>query len=221
MAKLDAATGAAPGTTPLCAVSAEITGMAGAGIMLMSGDVARGSFCTSDDVSNLVEELQFTLGEGPCVDAYHLDRPVLEPDLADPAERRWVAFTPPALEAGVRAIFGFPLQVGSVRLGALNLYRARPGPLTDEQHADCLVVADVAARAVLDLQAEAAGVAPEEDLLGVNLQLVVHQAAGMGSVQLGVSVAEALVRLRAFAFSQDRLLADVAGDVVSRTLRLE
>ena len=139
----------------LCEVCPGIVGVTGAGVMLMSGDVPRGSLCTTDEVSQLIEELQYTLGEGPCVDAYQQDRVVAEPDLADPVTPRWPAFTPPALEAGARAVFGFPLRVGAVRLGALNLYRDRPGPLSDDQHADALVMADVAARWVLEAQAGA------------------------------------------------------------------
>jgi GAF domain len=119
----------------LCEVCAEVTGMSGAGIMLMSGDVPRGSVCTTNKGSDVIEQLQYDLGEGPCVDAYHQDRPVLEPDLAEPATPRWPAFAGRAVEAGVRAIFGFPLEVGAVRLGALNLYCDRPAQLTDEQHA--------------------------------------------------------------------------------------
>ena len=46
----------------------------------------------------------------------------------------------------MRAVFGFPLRAGTVHLGALNLYRVLPGPLTGEQHADALVVADVSPR---------------------------------------------------------------------------
>src|SRR4051794_3324627 len=98
-------------TRRLCDVCAEVTGLTGAGIMLMSGDIARGSVCTTNAVSALIEQLQFDLGEGPCVDAYHQDRPVLEPDLAQPTVDRWMAFRGPALGAGVRAVFGFPLQV--------------------------------------------------------------------------------------------------------------
>ena len=112
-------------TKRLCGVGAEVTDASDAGIMLMSGDVPRGSVCTTNEVSCLIERLQYTLGEGPCVDAYRQDRPVLEPDLAHPSTPRWLAFSPPAVEAGVRAVFGFPLQVGAVRLGALNLYRPR------------------------------------------------------------------------------------------------
>src|SRR4030095_11329857 len=108
-----------------------------------------GSVCTTGEVSALIEDLQYSLGEGPCVDAYNQDRPELEPDLADPVTPRWLASGAPALDAGVRAVFGFPLRVGAVRLGALNLYRDRPGPLTDHEHADALVLADVGAAGVL------------------------------------------------------------------------
>ena len=206
----------------LCAVCPQITGVSGAGIMLMSGDVPRGSVGTSDEVSGLIEELQYTLGEGPCVDAYQQDRVVAEPDLADPVTRRWVAFTPPVLRAGVRALFGFPLRIGTVRLGALNLYRDRPGPLSGQQHADALALASMAARWVLDVQAAASsGAVPSQLETDADFRFVVHNAAGMISVQQGITVTDALIRLRAYAFSHDRLLTDVAQDVVGRKLRLE
>jgi GAF domain-containing protein len=208
--------------TRLCEVCADVVGVSGAGIMLMPGDVPHGSACTTNDVSALIERLQFDLGEGPCIDAHRQDRPILEPDLADPDTPRWPAFSGPALQAGVRAIFGFPLQVGAARLGALNLYCDRPGPLTDDQHADALVMADLAAQALLILQADA----PPGQLaaaleVGGEFQYVVHQAAGMVSVQLQVSVSQALVRLRAHAFGNDRPLADVARDVIERSLRFD
>jgi GAF domain-containing protein len=210
------------GTKRLCDVCAEITGMSGAGIMLMSGDVPRGSVCTTNEVSDLIEQLQYTLGEGPCVDAFHQDRSVLEPDLEAPNTPRWPAFAAPALEAGVRAVFGFPLRVGAVRLGALNLYCDRSGPLTDDQHADALVMADIAAQAILVLQADAPpgklAVALEA---GADFQDVVHQASGMVAVQLGVSVGQALIRLRGYAFGNDRPLTEVAAGVVARTLRFD
>jgi GAF domain/ANTAR domain len=209
-------------TKRLCEVCVEVTGMSGAGIMLMSGDVQRGSVCTSNSVSALIEQLQYTLGEGPCVDAYHEDRPVLEPDLARPVRPRWLAFTGPAVAAGVGAVFGFPLHVGAVRLGALNVHRERPAPLTDEQHADALVMADVAAQTILILQAGA----PPGQLAtaleaGSDFRYVVHQASGMIAAQLGIGVAEALVRLRAYAFGNGRPLAEVAHDVASRKLRFD
>lgn len=204
----------------LCDVGRRVTGVTGAGIMLFAGEAPVGSACTASHVSAVIEELQFTLGEGPCVDAYQLDRPILEPDLAAPAEPRWLAFTGPALEAGVRAIFGFPVGIGAVRLGALNLYVDSPGSLTDEQHADALIFADVAAEYLLAIQsAEPADSLAAEFEQGSNFHYVVHQAAGMVSAQLGTSLADALVRLRAHAFSTQRPLTDVAADVVGRHLR--
>ena len=205
----------------LCAALPRIAGVEGAGVMLMSGDIPSGSLCTSNDVSYLIEELQYTLGEGPCVNCYQQDTVVSEPDLADPFVTRWIAFTPPALQAGVRAVFGFPLRVGTVRLGALNLYRDRPGPLSAEQHANALVLADVTARWVLEAQAGAPDGAVAEELeTGADFHLAVHNAAGIVSEQEDISVTEALIRLRAFAYSQDRLLAEVAQDVIAHRLRL-
>ncbi len=190
--------------------------------MLLVDGGPRGSICTTDAVSALIEELQFTLGEGPCVDAHREQRPVVEPDLADPDVSRWASFSPPVLASGVRAVFGFPASVGDVRVGALNLYRDRPGPLTEDQHADAALIAGLAARAIIEMQAEAEpGVLGAELEVGTNFQFVVHQAAGMVAVQLGVDVAEATLRLRAHAFGTGRLVADVARDVVARRLRFD
>lgn len=206
----------------LCEVSVDVLSVTGAGVMLMSGDLVQGSLCSSNEVSALIEDLQFTLGEGPCVDAYQLDRPVVEPDLAEPREARWMTFTPQAVAAGVRAVFGFPLQLGAIRLGALNLYRDSAGPLEEDQHADALVMAGVVARSIIAMQADAplGELAPEIET-GADLRAVVHQATGVVSAQLGVSVTEALIRLRAYAFATERSLTDVAEDVVQRGLRLD
>ncbi len=204
----------------LCEATRAVIGVSGAGVMLMSGDVPRGSLCTSNDVSRVIEELQYTLGEGPCVDAYRENRVVIEPDLLHPTAPRWFAFTPQAVEAGVRAVFAFPLRVGTVRLGALDVYLDAPGALSDDQHTDAMVMADAIANWVLTVQADApAGSVAEELEREADFHFVVHNAAGMVSVQLGVSVAEALIRLRAHAFSNGRLVRDVAEDVVARRLR--
>jgi hypothetical protein len=147
---------------------------------------------------------------------------VTEPDLADAVTRRWLAFTPPVLQAGARALFGFPLRIGTMRLGALDLYRDRPGPLSNEQHAAALALASIVARWVLEAEAGApAGTVPSELESGADFHFVVHNAAGMVSVQQGISITDALIRLRAYAFSHDRQLTDVAQDIVDRKLRLD
>lgn len=206
----------------VCEVSAKVTGASGSGIMFMAGDIARGSLYATDAVSATIEDLQFSLGEGPCVDAYNQQRPVSEPDLIDSSVGRWPAFTGRAIDAGARSVFSFPLQVDMVRLGALDLYRTTPGPLTQDQHADALAMANIATRAVLALQAEA----PPGQLAttleaGADLQPQVHQATGMVAAQLGVTVGQALMCLRANAFGTDHPLEQVATDVIARTLRFD
>jgi len=220
LAELSAGDGAWPAAR-LCAVCPRILGVNGAGIMLMSGDIPRGSLGTTDEVSQLIEDLQYTLGEGPCVDAYQQGEVVAEPDLAEPVTRRWLAFTPPTLQAGARAVFAFPLRIGTVRLGTVDFYRDRSGPLSGEQHADALAVAGVAARWALEAQAGAPpGTVAEELEGGADFHFVVHNAAGILSVQQGISVTDALIRLRAYAFTRDRPLTEVAQDVVDHKLRL-
>ncbi len=205
----------------LCEVSYEIVGVTGAGVMLMSGDMPGGSLCASNEVSRRIEDLQYSLGEGPCVEAHEQGRVVLEPDLADPYITRWLAFSPAAVAAGARAVFAFPMRVGSVRVGALNLYRDRPGVLDDDQHADALVMADVAAQWVIDMQAGAPpGTVARELEQGADFHFALHNAAGMVAIQLDVSITEALIRLRALAFSSGRPLSDVADDVITRRLRI-
>jgi GAF domain len=209
-------------TARLCEVCAEVTSMSGAGIMLMFEDAPQGTVCTTNEVSSQLEQLQYALGEGPCVDAYREDRPVLEPDLMHPEKLRWMAFSEAAVKIGAQAVFGFPLQVGAVRLGALNLYRDRPGALDEEQYANALAASAIVAQAVLVLQAKAPdGMLAQELERSSDFQYVVHQAAGMVAVQLSVSVTEAMIRLRAYAFGNERRLSHVAGDVVDRTLRFD
>ena len=203
----------------LCNVCMDVTAMSGVGIMLMAGDVPSGSPSTTNPVSALIEELQFMLGEGPCIDAYNLELPIAEPDLARPIGR-WTGFTPPVFEAGVKAIFAFPLQVGALCMGSLDLYRDHSGALSDDENADALVMADVIARAVITMQADAlpGELATELEPMA-RLRDVVHQAVGMVSAQMGVGVDEALIRLRSYAFAHDRQLIELTRDVVARRVR--
>ena len=200
----------------------DATDVTGAGIMLMADGQHRGTVGASDAAIAVVEELQFTLGEGPCIDTFTSGAPVMEPHLRDPDEQRWHEFSGPALAAGVEAIFGFPLVVGGVRLGALDLYLDHPYVLTAEQYADAVTMADVVANAILALQSRAEpGALAIELETGAQVRSVVHQASGMLAVQLDIPVVDALARLRAYAYSEDTSINDVARAVVNRELRLE
>lgn len=208
--------------TSLCSASAGVVRVSGAGVVLILRGRALGNVCASDPMTETVEEVQYTLGEGPCVDAFNSRAPVLAPDLAGPDMIRWPGFREGALEAGVRAAFGFPMFVGSVCIGALNLYNDRTGALTDDQFADAVVVAHVAGRAVMGWQSVAGPGSLAWQLEHVDAhRAVVHQAAGMASVQGAVSVGDALMLLRAYAFAEDRPISAVAADVVGGGLRFE
>ena len=203
----------------LCPVCVDLVGMTGAGVTVRGPHLAS-SLCASGPVAALLDDLSLSLGEGPALDAHAGGVPVAEPDLANPITPRWPIFRPQAVEAGAEAMFAFPLRVGAVRLGSLMIYRDRPGLLSDAQYRDALAMSGVAMDLVLESQAQAASGG-----LGMGLQALsgsraeVHQAAGMASVQAGVSVAEALLLLRARAYSDERPLMDVARDVVTRRLR--
>jgi hypothetical protein len=205
----------------VCGAAVSLLSLSGAGISLMVDGELRGTAGASEAGIEVVQELQLTLGEGPCVDAWRYMEPVLEADLAGAALVRWPAFAHAGVQAGVRAVFAFPLRLGAVGVGILALYRDRPAPLGEEGLALGLVLAEVATQTILGLQAGA----PAEELHVLLADepahwAEIHQATGMVCAQLEVSLDEAFVRLRSFAFASDRPLREVAEDVVARRLRL-
>jgi hypothetical protein len=206
----------------LCAAAVRGLPVSGAGVTVMAENGGRGVAAASDPVSEALEELQFTLGEGPCIDAFSSRRPVLEPDLVHGAMSRWPAYSRAALDRGVRAAFAFPLQVGAARLGVLDVHRVEPGSLSGEALAQALTFAEVAVQTLLDGQDRAPhGQAAEGLEQALEYRFVLYQAQGMTMVDLGVSIAEAMARLRAHAYAHGRPLSDVARDVVEGRLRLQ
>jgi hypothetical protein len=201
----------------LCAECLSALSVSGAGVALMTADGPSGVvLAATDGRARQLEELQFALGEGPCVEASGGGRPVLEPDLVAAGPARWPRFGAAVLAAGVRAIFAFPLRVGAIRVGVLDLYRDTPGHLTILELADAAAFAEAATVVVLHLQdhdsADAALAGPIDNLAEV------HQATGMITIQLGVSLAEALLRLRAHAYASGRTVSAIAADVVNRRM---
>jgi hypothetical protein len=179
--------------------------------------------CSTDALGERLAELHVTVGEGPCVDARQLGGPVLAGDLDAPvSQRRWPLFAPLAVEAGAGALFALPLGVGTIRVGVLALHRVLAGQLPPAMLTDSLAFAELALRLLLDEQAGlpvADGGPPAAGLPLHSPQ--VHQATGMISVQLNVTMSEAFARLRARAFADHRPLAGLAADVVARRLRFD
>jgi GAF domain len=204
----------------LCSACVEILDVSGAGVTIMSGTNS-GPVCSSDERMGRLEDLQFGLGEGPCRDAYDLGQPVTEPDLEHRLPDRWPHYTRSALEMGARGVFAFPLRIGNNRVGVLTLYQDTAGPLSSEQTADSLVVADVLAQTMASIQSRSKLPQLAIELSDANSHRAeVHQACGMAAIQLGVNVAEALVRMRAHAYVTNQSVADIAQQIVARTLRL-
>lgn len=208
--------------TSLCLACTDVLDVTGAGLMLVSGGRSLGCVGVSDRVTAAVEQVEYTLGQGPCIAAYRSETAVFDPDLADAGTVEWPEFRRGALEVGVRAAFGFPLLVDRICIGALNLYRDESGALTDDQIDNAVVVARLASRTLLSWQADAPPGTVAWQLEQVpNHRMEVHQATGRISVQAGISLADALVLLRAYAFSRDRPISDVAAKVGAGTLRFD
>jgi hypothetical protein len=194
--------------------------VSGVGMVLMSHDGPAGTVAVTDGSAAKLEDLQFTLGEGPCVDASRSGRPVLQPDLAATGPARWPGFASAALDAGIEAIFAFPLRMGAIRLGVLDLYRDRAGALSEPELAEALAFADAATMLLLQLQSlDPDGRGPLGTIPVVEDHAEVHQATGMVSVQAAVPLGQAIGLLQARAFATSRPITAVARDVLTGRVR--
>jgi hypothetical protein len=207
----------------MCSACIEDVSVDGGGVSLMTDQGYSVTVWASDPTAHRVEELQFTLGEGPCHDAVRSGELVLVPNVSDTDEDpegvhgRWPAFTPELVQLGVRAVFGVPLRVGTTSLGALDLYRQSRGGLTEPQISRIQGVADATSSALLDLDPTLGS--PRHQGARAAYHWVVHQAAGMLTQQLGASIDEALLQLRAAAFAEGRSVDELADDIVHRRRR--
>jgi hypothetical protein len=208
-----------PDIDRLCtACVARFPGMAGASVAVMSSLSTRHLMYATRGIGEILEDLQFTLGEGPYMDAYTDGAPVLVPDLNESQYvLRWPMFAPAGVAAGAQAVFAFPLQVGAIRIGVLDLYRTKPGALTEAEVTEASLFAD--AVTLLLLVDDHNDRSTNRSSPALDHRSVVHQATGMVAVQLAVSIADALVLLRTYAYAHDRLVDGVARDVVARILR--
>lgn len=211
----------------LCRGCVEFLEVDGAAISIMGGGTTRGTFGSSGDLSRRLEEFQFTFGEGPCMDAVTGARPVLVSDLDQPGEAvRWPAYAPAVLEAGVHAVFSLPICISAVAVGALDLFRAAPGPLSGPALTGGLLAARLAALPLLELmRADMDSAAlnegdPWEQLASLE-RVEVYQATGMIMARLRVGTTEALARLRAHAYAYGLTASETAWQIVTRRLVLE
>jgi hypothetical protein len=205
----------------ICSVSAELLAVDGAAIVLVGVDQQPVAIYASNSGFDQLEDLQFTLGVGPALDAFTRGAPVMEADLIDDPPLQWPGYADLAFGAGVQSVFSFPLQVGAARLGVLTFYQAAAGMLDGERYADALVMAAVVTKTMLDVQAGTSDGNLAASLSQGHVDLAeVHQATGMVSAQLHIGVVEALARIRAHSFATGTNVHDVARAVVGRSLYL-
>lgn len=222
---------AAPGISAaneLCLACVGLFGIDGAAVSLVYEGATWGTFGASSETSRRLDEYQFTFGEGPCLDAVRAREMVLVPDLDAPQEQRWPVFAGAVLDDGIRGVFAFPVMLTSACVGALDLFRARAGPLDDDQLAGALLAAELASRPLLDLFAgggdadlDEQSTAEGSTQLAEMDRIEVYQATGMLIAQLDVDAAEALVRLRAHAIATGQTASEVALAIVERRLVLD
>jgi hypothetical protein len=190
----------------------------GAAISTLSAPFGTETICASDAAAARLDEIQFDLGEGPCWDALATRRPVLTSDIRHQLHPAWPVFLQAIDDTDVGSLYAFPMIVGSLDIGAVDLYSQKPGTLTSGQVDDATTLAGIAARQVLRrvLLTHTMMAVPETD--DGYSRRVVHQATGMVLAQLNVPASDALLILQGYAFSHGRTVGDVADDVVARKL---
>ena len=209
----------------LCEACVDLLGVDGAAISMVHDGFSHGTFGASSESSRRLDEYQFTFGEGPCLDAAAAREVVLAPDLDSPDEMRWPAFAGAVLGDGIRAVFAMPVLLTSSCVGALDLFRTGPGPLSGDHLAGGMLAAGLASLPMLDLVASTNdhpgdGEDPWAQLAELD-RVEVYQATGMLISQLDVDATEALVRLRAYAIATNQTASQVAVAIIERRLMLE
>jgi hypothetical protein len=207
----------------LCAPFLHVLPVTGASVSILTGPGGQSTVCASDPTAARLDELQFDLGEGPCWSALTAHRPVIAADIRTSDSRDWPVFAKAVSGdesvSGVAAMFAFPLVVGTLDIGAVDLYSQSTGPLTDTQVSDAASLAGMAAWQVLRRILSEHDPEASPDLLpSVTSRREVHQATGMILAQLNISADDALLLLRAHAFSTGRSVREIADDVVARRL---
>ena len=170
----------------------------------------------SDDTAARLEEIHFTLGEGPLFDCFATARPVLVPSVG--ADRRWPIFTSHANELTAGGLFLFPLTLGAACVGTVLCYRGIAGALDGDSIETGSNLARAVSGPALRRAIQLAGDENADRNTPIEMRREVHQATGMMLVQLDISATDALARMRAYAFSHGISLREVARNVVTRRL---
>lgn len=199
----------------LCLLAIEQVPCDGAAVMVTAAGLLAGRLASAGDSARRAAEAEFDLGEGPSFEVLRSDRPVLIDHVTKASSARWPVLGERLLEADIASIFAFPLRLGAIRLGVVQISRLAPSPLSDSSYATARIIVDLMTDAVLFLQAGLVH-ADVDDLLssaGAD-RLRVHQATGMVAELLACPIPDALARMRARAYAEGVPLLDLADRVI-------
>jgi GAF domain-containing protein len=171
---------------------------------------------SSDSRAALIDEQQYSLGEGPCLES--LQKGVVVEVTDQARDRRWGRYGDAARELGVKASLAFPLIVDGRTIGAMNLYAYdRPNTFTDADRERAAAYADQAATTL----AFAAGAVRQSELSeqlerALASRSVIDQALGVLMGQQRCDARTAFDLLRRHSQHNNRKLRHVAVDLITR-----
>lgn len=207
-------------SSTLCAPFLHGLPVGGVSISVVGDSGEHSTVTSSDSLAARLESMQFELGEGPHWDALKSGRPALHNDLATEATlSAWPVFGPAAWHEGARALYSFPLYLGPLAVGVIDLYSREAGdPWHEALVGKGLELASEAAAPAVELATRFAAAEAPLNAVVAEMRREVHQATGMVLVQLDTTVDTAMSRLRAYAFASGKGLDSVAADVVAGRL---
>ena len=211
-----------PGLAALCSAAASNAGVGSVTVVVAGRQNSEGAVSHTDADASQAHALEFTLGEGPTTDALKSGTLALACDVTT-ATVRWPQFSPAAQRIGVRCISAVPLRIGENVLGSLTFY-ARDFEMVERmQRIDAYAIGESTLAALLD-NSNVIDIAIDQPDAAADgsttYRAVVHQATGMVAAQLGCDMAEALLRLRAYAFAQNESVEQIARAVVERRMKV-
>lgn len=204
----------------LCAPFLSVLPVTGVAISTLGDPLGSETVCASDAAVAHLEEIQLDLGEGPCWEAMLTGVPVLQPDVQTATPQGWPMALLALREAGLGAVFAFPMRVGTLNVGAVDLYDETANTLPASALRDATALVHVVARHVLHRALVQAGRSSEEPRGsgGRYSRREVYQASGMLAAQTGTNAADALLLLRAYAHSAGRPVRDLSADIIARKI---
>jgi GAF domain-containing protein len=196
----------------------EVLDVSAAGVMLVSPGGDLRVMASSSEAMRVLELFELQAEEGPCPDCYRTGGPIVNTKL-EAVAGRWPQFAPRALEAGFRSAHALPMHLRGLTLGALNLFRADEGGLTESDVVAAQAFADVATIAILQYRAAADAKLLNQQLHDAfNTRIVIEQAKGVVAERAGLGMEEAFSRLRSYARNHNLRLVDLSQRVVDGTL---